>query len=184
MTACLAVQGRLCCPGDSGLTGHVLTGPGACGMYPWCPQPLGGGAGTESEQHLCSHACPVPVFHLHFILPFFAPALGHKWELCPRFGSRKSPNPWHRAWQLRAFIHLLVQHWGAWKVQLEENHQLRISTAPEASWGGVKKPHGQERSWRKFQRSVRGVPWWNQPLPGDVQGPTLPIPSLLAQAWH
>lgn len=38
------LTGGFCWPGKSGLTGHVtrlLTGPGTCGMCPWCPQSLG-----------------------------------------------------------------------------------------------------------------------------------------------
>lgn len=40
----LLLTGGFCWPGKSGLTGHVtrlLTGPGTCGMCPWCPRSLG-----------------------------------------------------------------------------------------------------------------------------------------------
>lgn len=120
---------------------------------------LGVTAPGRRSQQLRSHTFPVPMFHFYPPLPFLAPV-----QTLHRLG-RKSPNPWHRAWQLGAFIHLLC--WNSTEGQLEGTAGRKSpAQGTHSSRGGLRKPQGQE----KPGESSRDQSGTSEVSHGDIQG--------------
>lgn len=184
----MLLRGGLCWPGDSGLTGR---GPGARGMCPCCPQSLGGGATTEREQHPYSHTFPVPMFHLDFILLF--PSLHQPWGTNENSAtdlaaeSPQIPGTGHSSGGLS--FTLLCWHstegFGrySWKKIASSGYPqlLRLHEVGSGSHMVKKGPGESSRDQSGSSEVSHGEISLCLVMSKEL---TLPIPSLLAQAWH